>query len=99
MGAEALKLRRPGWWAANLPTAPSVACSAYRCDVGATIGLVATAQVGVVAGIGGWFPLAAPALWAMGEPVTAVQLGVVGLIAVASVAVLWRSWQRLQLDR
>ena len=69
--------------------------------VTATIGLVVVAQVGVLAGAGGWLPLAAPALWAMtaGAEVSAAQLalavGVAGLTAAATVL----SWTRLQLDR
>jgi ABC-2 type transport system permease protein len=69
--------------------------------VGATIGLVIAAQVGVIAGAGGWMPLAAPALWAMsaGSGATALQLAlsvVFGAIFAAATTLVWR---RLQLDR
>ncbi|MEH6819465.1 MAG: ABC transporter permease [Dietzia psychralcaliphila] len=69
--------------------------------VGSTIALVVVAQVGALAGAGGWMPLAAPALWAMseGEAVTAPQLAVAGIIAVASAALTCAAWRRLQLDR
>ncbi|MGC0141472.1 ABC transporter permease [Pseudactinotalea sp. Z1732] len=78
--------------------------------VGATIGLVALAQVGVLAGAGGWFPLAAPALWAMsgsgtpavgiapGTSVTGVHLLIVVMTSVFFALLLWRSWSRLQMD-
>jgi ABC-2 type transport system permease protein len=69
--------------------------------VGATIGLVIAAQVGVIAGAGGWMPLAAPALWAMsaGSGATALQLAlsvVFGAIFAAATTLVWRP---LQLDR
>ncbi len=69
--------------------------------VSVAIGLVVVAQVGVLAGGGGWLPLAAPALWAVsgGTAVSAVQLcGAVVFALVAATATTW-SWHRLQLDR
>ena len=68
--------------------------------IATTIAIVVIAQVGVVAGIGAWMPLAAPAIWAMQlEPVTTVQL----LLSLVIPAVCWlataRAWSRLQLDR
>ncbi len=69
--------------------------------VSVAIGLVVVAQVGVLAGGGGWLPLAAPALWAVsgGTAVSVVQLcGPVAFAAVAATATAW-SWHRLQLDR
>lgn len=68
---------------------------------GSTIALVVAAQVGALAGAGGWLPLAAPALWAMsdGTAVSAVQLGLTGAVALAFTALVWLSWSRLQLDR
>lgn len=69
--------------------------------VSVAIGLVVVAQVGVLAGGGGWVPLAAPALWAIsgGAVVSAVQLGgAVAFAAMAAAATIW-SWHRLQLDR
>lgn len=69
--------------------------------VGSTIALVVVAQVGALAGAGGWMPLAAPALWAMsdGTAVTPIQLAVTGLVALAFVAFTCMAWKRLQLDR
>jgi ABC-2 type transport system permease protein len=69
--------------------------------VSVAIGLVVVAQVGVLAGGGGWVPLAAPALWALsgGAAVSAVQLGgAVAFAVVAGTATIW-TWHRLQLDR
>lgn len=69
--------------------------------VGSTIALVVIAQVGALAGAGGWMPLAAPALWAMsdGTAVTTIQLSVTGLLALAFAAFTCIAWKRLQLDR
>ena len=65
-----------------------------------TIGIVVIAQVGVVVGIGGWMPLAAPAIWAMRlEPVSTVQL----LLSLIIPALCWLAttltWTHLELDR
>lgn len=62
--------------------------------IGVTLGLIATAQVMVLAGAGAWFPVAAPALWAM-EPgtVTPTQLllgAVVPLVFVPATLLTWR---------
>lgn len=69
--------------------------------VGGTIGLVVTAQVGALAGAGGWMPFAAPALWAMsgGTAVTATQLGMTLTVPLAFVVLSCAAWSRLQLDR
>lgn len=69
--------------------------------VGSTIGLVVAAQVGALAGAGGWMPLAAPALWAMsnGADVTLLQLGITAIVALAFTALTCVAWSRLQLDR
>lgn len=69
--------------------------------VGSTIALVVIAQVGALAGAGGWMPLAAPALWAMsgGAAVTPVQLALPGVVALAFAVLVCVSWSRLQLDR
>jgi ABC-2 type transport system permease protein len=64
------------------------------------IGLVVVAQVGVLAGAGGWLPLAAPTLWVMsaGEAVSAPQLLGVAAFAAAVGAATTAAWHRLQLD-
>lgn len=65
-----------------------------------TIGVVVVAQVGVLSGVGGWMPFAAPALWAMGlEHITVVQLVLPLLVRVLFGFAIARSWSRLQLDR
>lgn len=69
--------------------------------VGSTSALVVLAQVGALAGAGGWMPPAAPALWAMsnGTAVSPLQLCfAVGFGVVFGGLVCW-SWSRLQLDR
>jgi ABC-2 type transport system permease protein len=58
------------------------------------------AQVMVVAGTGAWFPLAAPALWAL-QPgaVSPTQLALVTLVPLIFVPAILTTWRRLQLDR
>ncbi|WP_159622081.1 ABC transporter permease [Ruania rhizosphaerae] len=83
----------PAAWAATLGRGllPGIA---------ATIGLVVCGQVMAVAGVGAWFPVAAPALWALDpSAVTAPQLALVGALAGIAVALTVRSWSRLELDR
>ena len=69
--------------------------------VSVAIGLVVVAQVSVLAGLGGWMPLAAPALWAvsLGLDVTPVQLLVLVPFVGVFVLVTALAWQRMQLDR
>lgn len=69
--------------------------------VGGASALVVTAQIGALAGAGGWMPFAAPALWAMssGTAVTAAQLGVTLAVPLAFVVLSCAAWSRLQLDR
>ncbi len=69
--------------------------------VGGTIALVIIAQVGALAGAGGWMPLAAPALWAMSEgaAVSAAQLALAVLLGIVFVAFTSAAWARLQLNR
>lgn len=69
--------------------------------VGAAIGLVIVAQVGTIAGAGGWMPLAAPAIWAIsaGTAVSATQLALPVLLAAVIGVITIASWRRLQLDR
>lgn len=67
----------------------------------AAVGLVVAAQVATIGGAGGWFTIAAPALWAMseGDDVSVGQLALLApLMAIAAGAVLW-TWARLQLNR
>jgi ABC-2 type transport system permease protein len=69
--------------------------------VGVAVGLLVVAQVSVVAGAGGWMPLAAPALWAVsgGAAVTPGQLALVLPFAGVWIAVTLAGWHRLELDR
>lgn len=67
--------------------------------VGGCIGLMIAAQAGTMAGIGGWIPPAVPALWAMGNPVSPVQLATAVAIPALCVLLTRRSWEMLQLDR
>ena len=69
--------------------------------VAVTIGLVVAAQVGVLAGAGGWMPLAAPALWAMsaGSGASPSQLALAVLFGAAFAILTAIAWHRLQLDR
>ncbi|MGC5617731.1 ABC transporter permease [Georgenia sp. Z1491] len=69
--------------------------------VASTIALIVLAQVGALAGAGGWMPLAAPALWAMsdGTAVPPTQLALTAGCAVVFIALVCWSWSRLQLDR
>lgn len=68
--------------------------------IAATVVLIVVAQVFAVAGTGAWFPVAAPALWAVapGE-VRAGQLALVAVVPAASAALTVRAWSRLELDR
>jgi ABC-2 type transport system permease protein len=62
--------------------------------------LLASAQVLVVVGVGGWFPLAVPALWALSpDAVTLPAITLALLIGVAVSAITAAAWRRLQLDR
>lgn len=73
----------------------------YLPAFGGLIGLVVAAQVGVIAGLGDWFPLSSPALWAAGSPslpsVSVAQLSLVPVTSALAVlgTVLW--WRRAPL--
>lgn len=65
-----------------------------------TVVLIVVAQVMAVMGAGAWFPVAAPALWALAPgSVSVAQLALVGVVPLASALLTMRSWARLQLDR
>ena len=86
-------LAAPAGWAATLGRGllPGIAT---------TVGLIAIAQVAVVAGTGGWFPLAAPALWALLPGTVSVgQLATVPLIPIGFGLLTLVAWHRLQLDK
>lgn len=69
--------------------------------VSSTIALIVIAQVGALAGSGGWMPPAAPSLWAIsgGADVSPAQLALAAGFALVFVALTVWSWSRLQLDR
>ena len=83
----------PAAWAATLGRGllPGIA---------ATVLLIVTAQVFAVADTGAWFPVAAPALWALApSEVSTSQLALVAAVPAASGALTVRAWSRLQLNR
>jgi ABC-2 type transport system permease protein len=84
----------PAAWAATLGRS-------VLAGIGATICILVLSQVSVIAGAGGWFPFAAPALWAIDSDITVtpVQLALVVPVVAAGVGLTLRSWQHLQLDR
>lgn len=94
LGVMSIALTIPVAWAASLSRS-------VLGGVSVAIGLVVVAQVSVLAGLGGWMPLAAPALWALsgGEGVSGIQLSLLlpfgGLAILATVL----TWRRMQLDR
>ena len=87
-------LATPAAWAATLGRS-------VLAGIGTTIGILVLSQVSVIAGSGGWFPFAAPALWAIHTDiaVTPIQLTLVTPIVVLAVALTLHAWHRLQLDR
>jgi ABC-2 type transport system permease protein len=94
LGIMSIAVTLPVAWAATLSRS-------VLGGVSVAIGLVVVAQVSVLAGLGGWMPLAAPALWAVtaGTQVSGLQLAMVipfGAIFAGCAALTWR---RLQLDR
>jgi ABC-2 type transport system permease protein len=69
--------------------------------IGTAVGILVIAQVSVVAGAGGWMPLAAPALWAVSAGARA-SLGQAALVipfAVVFAGASLLAWHRLELDR
>lgn len=86
-------LATPTAWAATLGRGllPGIAVA---------IAMMATAQVFAVAGTGAWFPVAAPALWAIDpDSVSPLQLALVAVVPIGSTLLTTRAWSRLQLDR
>lgn len=79
----------------------ATAARSLLAAVGAVIALVVIAQIGALAGAGGWLPLAAPALWAMsnGAAVAPAQLGLTLAVPLVFAALTCGAWSRLQLDR
>ena len=72
----------------------------YLAAIGAVIALVVATQVAVIAGTGGWFPFAAPGLWATSTSpavgsMMAVQLMLALPIAAGAALLTTRAWRRL----
>lgn len=68
--------------------------------IAAVVVLIVVAQVCAVAGTGAWFPVVAPALWAVApEEVRPAQLALVPVVPALSALLTVRAWSRLQLDR
>lgn len=74
----------------------------YLPAIGAIIAVVLVAQMAVMAGLGGWFPFAAPGVWAAGTQagtVTGAQLALTLMVPAIFAALTIRSWRRLTLTR
>ena len=94
LGIMSAAITVPVAWAATLSRS-------VLGGVSVAIGLVVVAQVSVLTGVGGWMPLAAPALWALsaGAAVTPVQLLLVVPFVGIAVVLTAGSWRSMQLDR
>ena len=92
LGAMSVAITLPVAWAATL-------ARSVLGGVSVAIALVVVAQVSVLAGLGGWMPLAAPALWALGTAVSPLQLALLIPFGAIFVALIAQSWRRMQLDR
>lgn len=94
LGVMSAAITLPVAWAATLSRS-------VLGGVSVAIGLVVVAQVSVLAGLGGWMPLASPALWALslGTAVTGIQLAMVIPFGSIFVVLTALSWRRMQLDR
>ena len=89
-----MAMATPVAWAATLGRSVLAA-------VGVAIALIVIAQFSVLAGIGGWMPLAAPALWAMsgGKTATLGQTLLTIPFGAIFAGLTIGSWHRLELDR
>jgi ABC-2 type transport system permease protein len=68
--------------------------------IATTIGIIAVAQIMAVGGVGAWFPLTAPALWAIAPgAVSPAQLALVLAVPTVFGPLTLRAWSTLQLDR
>jgi len=94
LGILTAAVAAPVAWAATLGRS-------VLAGVSVAIGLVVIAQVSVLAGAGGWMPLASPALWALssGGSVSPLQLALVVPYVAASIVLTATTWHRLELDR
>lgn len=74
----------------------------YLPGLGTLIGVVAAAQIAILFGTGGWFPFAAPGLWAVSwqNPeiiVTGIQMTLVPVIALLTLGATARWWRTFEL--
>ncbi len=68
--------------------------------IATAIGLLVIAQVMAFIGVGAWFPIVTPALWAISPgAVTAGQLALIPCVPLVFGALTLTAWHRLQLDR
>lgn len=105
-GAASVALLR--LWALTVLTALLAVPAGWSATVGrgplpgiaTSVAILATAQIMAVAGIGGWFPFAAPALWAMfPDSISGAQLALVPLVSLTFGWLTLATWRRLQLSR
>jgi ABC-2 type transport system permease protein len=94
LGVMSAAITLPVAWAATLSRS-------VLGGVSVAIGLVVVAQVSVLAGLGGWMPLAAPALWAVsgGTEVSPSQLLLLVPFTGAAILATALAWRKMQLDR
>ncbi len=68
--------------------------------IATAIGLLVIAQVMAFIGVGAWFPIVTPALWAINpDSVTAGQLALIPSVPFLFGALTLVAWHRLQLDK
>ncbi|CAA9236515.1 MAG: hypothetical protein AVDCRST_MAG83-1417 [uncultured Arthrobacter sp.] len=89
-------LALPCAWAATLGRG-------YLAAIGAVIAIVVLAQLAAMVGLGGWFPFAAPGLWASQrgagtDATTAVQVLLSLPLGALAAGLTLRSWHRLVLS-
>ncbi|MEZ5193664.1 MAG: ABC transporter permease [Nocardioides sp.] len=105
VGSGLLRLAASAILSAIVATCVGLAASVgrgYLPGVGAVILLVAAAQIAVLLGSGGWFPVASPGLLAMAgspgvPPVSATQILLVPLTALLAGSLTVRWWARAEV--
>ena len=92
LGVLAVLTAAPAGWASTVGRGllPGIA---------AAVGILVAAQIFELAGAGIWFPIVAPAFWAMSSPSPAWPLLLMPLVPLVFGAATIAGWQRLQLDR
>jgi ABC-2 type transport system permease protein len=93
LGGLTAMISVPAGWAASLGRGllPGIAVS---------VGILILAQVSVIAGVGFWVPLVAPAMWAMDPaPGSALALTIVPIVPLGFGLATVVRWRRLELDR